>query len=179
MGKRRKGLRCSGRSSGDLSRLPQRAVEPLRPRHQALPPRQIPPGCLAAEVREMDRPKTGPSPEANSGLNGTTTFTLVPKNVTQGPGYSPGATGDPFRQMIVEVPCGLPVGCDLPDHRSPGNILVVRIFSPSSITCSKVFPSSSLATLTSRPASSTYSASTGRSETLPTRSSSTTCPFSS
>ena len=60
-----------------------------------------------------------------------------------------------------------------------GSILVPRVLSSSSITCSKVFPSSSFARLTSLPLSSTYSASTGNSATLATTSSSTISPFSS
>ena len=62
---------------------------------------------------------------------------------------------------------------------APRSNLVPSVLNSWSIICSKVFPSSSLARLTSLPSSSTYSASTGNSATLATTSSSTISPFSS
>jgi hypothetical protein len=61
----------------------------------------------------------------------------------------------------------------------PKSNLVSSVLNSSSIICSKVFPSSSFARLTSLPFSSTYSASTGNSATLATTFSSTIFPFSS
>ena len=71
-------------------------------------------------------------------------------------------------------------GRELPASQSVlGRSLVTSGLRLSSRTCSKVFPNSSFARLTSLPASSTYSVSTGRSATEATTSSSTTSPLSS
>jgi hypothetical protein len=69
------------------------------------------------------------------------------------------------------------VGCHRASQSVPTSNLVPSVLNSSSIICSKVFPSSSFATLTSLPCSSTYSASTSNSATLATTSSSTISPF--